>query len=159
MHPELRQVKNRFTQTLRSHQFNDLPRFLYLQNGGSRLLSRVMSNKRINLYITREVLVPTLLALLIFTFLLLMGRIPRLAELIINKGFLCLTSCYSSFTSCQVFSASLSPYHFCWEFCLRSGAFLLTVNLLRSRHQVSASMPCSNQYCYWQSCLLWGIST
>jgi len=45
-----------------------------------------MSNKRINLYITREVLVPTLLALLIFTFLLLMGRIPRLAELIINKG-------------------------------------------------------------------------
>lgn len=45
-----------------------------------------MSNMRINLYITREVLVPTLLALLIFTFLLLMGRIPRLTELVINKG-------------------------------------------------------------------------
>lgn len=45
-----------------------------------------MSKSRINLYITREVLVPTLLSLLIFTFLLLMGRIPRLTELVINKG-------------------------------------------------------------------------
>lgn len=45
-----------------------------------------MSNKRINIYITREVLVPALLSLLIFTFLLLMGRIPRLTELVINKG-------------------------------------------------------------------------
>jgi len=45
-----------------------------------------MSKMRINLYVTREVLVPTLLSLLIFTFLLLMGRIPRLTELVINKG-------------------------------------------------------------------------
>lgn len=45
-----------------------------------------MPNTRINLYLCREVLVPTLLSLLIFTFLLLMGRIPRLTELVINKG-------------------------------------------------------------------------
>lgn len=45
-----------------------------------------MFKQRINLYITREVVVPTLLGLLIFTFLLLMGRIPRLTELVINKG-------------------------------------------------------------------------
>ncbi|HKJ04817.1 MAG TPA: LPS export ABC transporter permease LptF [Geopsychrobacteraceae bacterium] len=45
-----------------------------------------MSNMRINFYITREVVVPTLLSLMIFTFLLLMGRIPRLTEMVINKG-------------------------------------------------------------------------
>ncbi|MDT8420367.1 MAG: LPS export ABC transporter permease LptF [Desulfuromonadales bacterium] len=45
-----------------------------------------MSNARINRYILYEVLVPTLLGLLIFTFLLLMGRIPRLMELVVNKG-------------------------------------------------------------------------
>lgn len=45
-----------------------------------------MSKLRINLYITREVITPTLLSLLIFTFLLLMARIPKLTELVINKG-------------------------------------------------------------------------
>ncbi|NOQ42611.1 MAG: LPS export ABC transporter permease LptF [Desulfuromusa sp.] len=45
-----------------------------------------MSNLRIHRYILREISAPTLLSLLIFTFVLLMGKIPRLAELVINKG-------------------------------------------------------------------------
>ncbi|MEA3362764.1 MAG: LPS export ABC transporter permease LptF [Thermodesulfobacteriota bacterium] len=45
-----------------------------------------MSNIRIHRYLLREISVPTLLSLLIFTFVLLMGKIPRLAELVINKG-------------------------------------------------------------------------
>ncbi len=45
-----------------------------------------MSSIRIHRYILREISAPTLLSLLIFTFVLLMGKIPRLAELIINKG-------------------------------------------------------------------------
>jgi len=45
-----------------------------------------MSTTRINHYILREITGPALLSLLIFTFVLLMGRIPRLTELVINKG-------------------------------------------------------------------------
>ncbi|MDA3903043.1 MAG: LPS export ABC transporter permease LptF [Desulfuromusa sp.] len=45
-----------------------------------------MSSLRIHRYILKEISVPTLLSLLIFTFVLLMGKIPRLAELVINKG-------------------------------------------------------------------------
>ncbi len=45
-----------------------------------------MSIGRIHRYIAREVGVPTLLALVVFTFVLLMGRILKLMELIINKG-------------------------------------------------------------------------
>jgi len=45
-----------------------------------------MSTRKINYYVAREVFVPTLLALVIFTFILLMGRILRLMELVINKG-------------------------------------------------------------------------
>ncbi len=45
-----------------------------------------MSTKRINHYILREISGPAVLSLLIFTFVLLMGRIPRLTELVINKG-------------------------------------------------------------------------
>ena len=45
-----------------------------------------MSNSRIHRYILREISAPTILSLLIFTFVLLMGRIPRLTELVINKG-------------------------------------------------------------------------
>ncbi|MEA3545175.1 MAG: LPS export ABC transporter permease LptF [Thermodesulfobacteriota bacterium] len=45
-----------------------------------------MSNLRIHRYILKEISAPTLLSLLIFTFVLLMGKIPRLAELVINKG-------------------------------------------------------------------------
>ncbi len=45
-----------------------------------------MSTTRINLYIAREVAVPTALGLVIFTFVLLMGRILKLMELVINKG-------------------------------------------------------------------------
>ncbi len=45
-----------------------------------------MSNLRIHRYTLKEISVPTLLSLLIFTFVLLMGKIPRLVELVINKG-------------------------------------------------------------------------
>jgi len=45
-----------------------------------------MSNSRIHRYILKEISAPTILSLLIFTFVLLMGRIPRLTELVINKG-------------------------------------------------------------------------
>ena len=45
-----------------------------------------MSNLRIHRYILTEISAPTILSLLIFTFVLLMGKIPRLAELVINKG-------------------------------------------------------------------------
>jgi lipopolysaccharide export system permease protein len=45
-----------------------------------------MSNLRIHRYILREISAPTILSLLIFTFVLLMGKIPKLTELVINKG-------------------------------------------------------------------------
>ncbi len=45
-----------------------------------------MPQLRINKYILKEISIPTLLSLLIFTFVLLMGRIPRLTELVISKG-------------------------------------------------------------------------
>ncbi len=45
-----------------------------------------MSTTRINHYIAREVAVPAALGLVIFTFVLLMGRILKLMELVINKG-------------------------------------------------------------------------
>ena len=45
-----------------------------------------MANLRIHRYILKEISAPALLSLLIFTFVLLMGRIPRLTELVINKG-------------------------------------------------------------------------
>lgn len=45
-----------------------------------------MSHTRIYKYILGEITGPTLLSLLIFTFVLLMGRIPKLAEMVINKG-------------------------------------------------------------------------
>lgn len=41
---------------------------------------------RIHRYILNEIVTPTVLSLLIFTFVLLMGKLPKLAELIINKG-------------------------------------------------------------------------
>jgi len=45
-----------------------------------------MSAVRIHRYIAREITIPTLLGLVIFTFILLMGRILKLVELVINKG-------------------------------------------------------------------------
>ncbi len=45
-----------------------------------------MSASRIHRYIIREISIPALLSLLIFTCVLLMGKIPRITELIINKG-------------------------------------------------------------------------
>lgn len=45
-----------------------------------------MSTSRIHRYIAREIAVPTLIGLLIFTFVLLMGRILKLVELVVNKG-------------------------------------------------------------------------
>lgn len=45
-----------------------------------------MSNWRIHRYILREISIPTLMSLLIFSFVILLGRIPRLTEMIISKG-------------------------------------------------------------------------
>jgi len=45
-----------------------------------------MSATRIHRYIIKEISTPAVLSLLIFTFLLLMGKIPGLTELVINKG-------------------------------------------------------------------------
>lgn len=45
-----------------------------------------MSTTRIHRYITREIAIPTALGLVIFTFVLLMGRILKLVEMVINKG-------------------------------------------------------------------------
>ncbi len=45
-----------------------------------------MSHTRIHKYIIRENCVPAFLSLVIFTFILLMGRLPRLMELVVNKG-------------------------------------------------------------------------
>lgn len=45
-----------------------------------------MSTTRIHRYIIKEIAVPTGLGLLIFTFVLLMGRILKLVEMVINKG-------------------------------------------------------------------------
>lgn len=45
-----------------------------------------MATRRINRYIISEVLTPTLLGLVIFTFILIMGRLPDLTELVVNKG-------------------------------------------------------------------------
>ncbi len=45
-----------------------------------------MSTARIHRYIAREVAIPALLALAVFTSVLLMGRILKLMELVVNKG-------------------------------------------------------------------------
>ncbi len=45
-----------------------------------------MTILRIHRYIIREVIAPTIISLLIFTFVLMMGKIPKLAELVISKG-------------------------------------------------------------------------
>lgn len=41
---------------------------------------------RIHRYIIREISIPTFLSLLIFTFVLLMGKIPKVTELVVSKG-------------------------------------------------------------------------
>lgn len=45
-----------------------------------------MSSLRIHRYLVSEISVPTLLSLVIFSFVLLLSRIPRLMEMIINQG-------------------------------------------------------------------------
>jgi len=45
-----------------------------------------MPGTKIQKYIIREILSPTLLCLLIFTMVLLMGRLMKLVELVVNKG-------------------------------------------------------------------------
>ncbi len=45
-----------------------------------------MSILRIHRYIFKEVSIPVLLSMLIFTFVLLMGRIPKFIELVVSKG-------------------------------------------------------------------------
>ncbi len=50
------------------------------------LLCSIMSGNRINYYIVKEVLGPTLLCLMIFTMVLLMGRLMKLVDMVVNKG-------------------------------------------------------------------------
>jgi len=57
-----------------------------LQDQAIVLTCKPMSSVRIHKYILKEISIPVFLSLLIFTFVLLMGKIPRLAELVINKG-------------------------------------------------------------------------
>ena len=45
-----------------------------------------MSQLRIHRYILREIAPPTVLSLLIFSFVLLLGRIPRVTEMVISQG-------------------------------------------------------------------------
>ncbi|WP_020676547.1 LPS export ABC transporter permease LptF [Geopsychrobacter electrodiphilus] len=45
-----------------------------------------MNTRRINRYIFNETLIPTLLGLVVFTFILVMGKLPGLTELVLNKG-------------------------------------------------------------------------
>ena len=45
-----------------------------------------MATRRINHYVFREILTPTLLGLIVFTFILVMGRLPGLTEMVVNKG-------------------------------------------------------------------------
>lgn len=47
---------------------------------------RAMSSLRIHRYLLRETLVPMILGLAVFTLVLLMGRILKLVEMVINKG-------------------------------------------------------------------------
>lgn len=46
----------------------------------------VMVKSRIHTYLAKEILTPTLLALLVFTLVLLLGRLVKLVDLVINKG-------------------------------------------------------------------------
>ncbi len=50
------------------------------------LLFGIMPGTQINRYIIREILSPTLLCLVIFTMVMVMGRAFKLVDLIINKG-------------------------------------------------------------------------
>ncbi len=50
------------------------------------LLCGIMAGTRIQKYIISEILSPTLLCLLIFTMVLLMGRLMKLVDLVVNKG-------------------------------------------------------------------------
>lgn len=45
-----------------------------------------MATRRINSYVFREILTPTLFGLVVFTFILVMGRLPGLTEMVVNKG-------------------------------------------------------------------------
>lgn len=45
-----------------------------------------MATRRINRYVISEVLSPSFLALMVFTFLLVMGQLPDLTGLVVNKG-------------------------------------------------------------------------
>ncbi|MCK4621961.1 MAG: LPS export ABC transporter permease LptF [Desulfuromonadales bacterium] len=60
--------------------------YLYLQTHTAVLTCATMSNLRIHRYLIREISTPVILSLLIFTFVLLLGRIPQLTEMVVNKG-------------------------------------------------------------------------
>jgi len=47
---------------------------------------RVMATPRITRYIFKEITIPTILAMVIFSFVLVMGRLLQLVEMVVNKG-------------------------------------------------------------------------
>ena len=49
-------------------------------------MHNVMTHKKINFYLFREMLTPTIMGVCLFTVVVLIGRILRLAEMILNKG-------------------------------------------------------------------------
>ena len=56
------------------------------KNFATVLVCVIMLQKHINRYILREILSPTLLCLLIFTMVMVLGRAFKLVELVVNKG-------------------------------------------------------------------------
>ncbi|HER62490.1 MAG TPA: LptF/LptG family permease, partial [Desulfobacteraceae bacterium] len=57
-----------------------------LQGIDNPILSAAMPASRIHRYIAKEIAVPALLGLSVFTLMILMGRIIRLVEMVLNKG-------------------------------------------------------------------------
>jgi lipopolysaccharide export system permease protein len=69
--------------TSKSRDFTEKPVYIAFP---PELLWRAMTHSLINRYLIRELLAPILLCLLVFTLLLVTGRLVQLADLVITKG-------------------------------------------------------------------------
>ena len=87
-----------------------------------------MSPFRIQRYIISEISSPALLGMVAFSFALLLGRIPRLTEMIVNRGvpFLDIVELFSYLL--PTFFSVTPPCPFCWEFSSLSDDSPPTVN-------------------------------
>lgn len=65
---------------------NSLNTILIYKSVASVIIFQVMLSSRIHKYIAWEILSPTLLGLLVFTLVLLLARLVKLVDLVINKG-------------------------------------------------------------------------